>query len=368
MTLGLLLTALLLAYANGANDNFKAVATLYGSSTLSYRWALGLATAAQLLGSAASIVLAGALLKAFSGKGLVPDATVAEPRFLLAVGLGAATTVLVATRVGMPISTTHALIGGLAGAGLAVAPGELAWGSLGGRFALPLLISPLLATALAAAIYPVARYARIRLGVEEVTCICVAEKIEPVAIGANGELVMARTGMTLTADQHGQCERRYHGRVVGVSAKRVVDTCHVGSGLALGFARGLNDTPKVMAILIAASWSGLSAGWSLVIIAAAMAAGGLIHSRRIARTLGERITEMNCGQGFIANIVGSSLVIGASLLGFGVSTTHCATGAIFGVGAWTGRAHWNVVGQIVAAWIITLPMAALIAWVVATTL
>jgi PiT family inorganic phosphate transporter len=103
----LVLAALLLSYANGANDNFKAVATIYGSTTLGYRAAL-----------AASVLLAGALLKAFGGKGLVPDATVADPRFLLAVGLGAAATVLLATRLGMPVSTTHVSTGAIFGIGL----------------------------------------------------------------------------------------------------------------------------------------------------------------------------------------------------------------------------------------------------------
>ena len=102
---------MLLAYANGANDNFKPTATVYGTDTLNCRGALRLATAAQLAGSLASVFVAGALLKAFGGKGLVPDATVANVEFLMAVGLAAAGTVLVATRAGLPISTTHALIG-----------------------------------------------------------------------------------------------------------------------------------------------------------------------------------------------------------------------------------------------------------------
>ena len=80
MTIGFLVVAgVLLAYANGANDNFKALATVYGSSTLSYRAALWLATAAQVAGSVASVLLAGALLAAFAGHGLVGAATVANP-------------------------------------------------------------------------------------------------------------------------------------------------------------------------------------------------------------------------------------------------------------------------------------------------
>ena len=360
----LVLAVLLLAYANGANDNFKAVATIYGSSTLGYRASLLVATVAQLAGSIASVFLARALLEAFGGKGLVPEAAVADPRFLVAVALAAAVTVLVATRLGMPVSTTHALLGGLVGAGLALVPAELRWSSLGGKFVLPLLLSPLAATGLAAFLYPIARAARRRLGVEAVSCVCIAERVEPVAVTAAGSVIFARTGVALTADQAGRCERRYEGRVVGVSAQRIVDGLHVSSGLALGFARGLNDTPKVMALLVAATWTGVEPRAALVLIAAVMAMGGLLHSRRIARTLGKRITAMNRGQGFVANLVASSLVVGASLVGLPVSTTHVSTGAIFGIGVWTGKTHWDVVGKIIGAWLATLPLGMLIGYAV----
>ncbi len=365
MTLVLLLLAVtLLAYANGANDNFKAVATVYGSLTLRYRTALVLATSAQLAGSIASVFVAGALVAAFGGKGLLPDDAVADPRFLMAVGLGAAGTVLVATRLGMPVSTTHAMLGGLVGAGLAIAPDRLAWTGLGGRFVLPLLVSPAVAVVAAGCLYPLARGVRRRLGVQEMTCLCLAERIEPVAVTAQGALVIARTGVELSADLAGQCRRVYHGRVVGLSAQRIVDVMHLASSFALGFARGLNDTPKILALLVAAAWSGISMPVSLGVIAVFMAAGGLIHSRRIAETLGRRITEMNRGQGFVANAVGSVLVIGASIAGMPVSTTHVSTGAIFGIGLWTARTDWRVVGRIVAAWILTLPLALLLAYLI----
>jgi PiT family inorganic phosphate transporter len=364
----LVLAALLLGYANGANDNFKAVATIYGSATLGYRAALALATAAQVAGSIASVLLAGTLLKAFGGKGLVPDATVADPRFLLAVGLGAAATVLLATRLGMPVSTTHALIGGLVGSALALAPAEILWTGLGGRFILPLLVSPVAAVVLAGALYPAARMVRNGLGINGVSCLCIAERLEPVEITRGGALVLARSGIELTADQVGQCQRRYDGRLVGISAQRVVDSLHLGSGLALGFARGLNDTPKIMALLVAAAWSGLNPRLALVLIAGVMAVGGLVHSRRIAETLGRRITRMNHGQGFVANIVASALVIGASIGGMPVSTTHVSTGAIFGIGLWTGSAHGSVVIRILAAWVATLPVALVLGYAIAAAL
>ncbi|MCP4872207.1 MAG: inorganic phosphate transporter [Proteobacteria bacterium] len=307
----LLIAALLLAWANGSNDNFKAAATLYGSRTMEYRGALTLATAAQVAGSLASVVLAGALLKAFSGKGLVPPEVVGDPRFLVAVGLAGAGTVLTATRFGIPISTTHALIGGLLGAGLTLAPGELAWGALGGKYFMPLAVSPLLALAGAALVYP-----------------------------------LTRAMPTLPGG----------------------DAAHKSSAFALGFARGLNDTPKVLALLVAAGWSGLNPRASLLIIAAAMAVGGALQSRRVAETLGDKITTMDPGQGLVANSVASTLVIGASLMGSPVSTTHVSTGAIFGIGMHTGSADTKVIGGIVLAWVATLPIAAALAAGIATVL
>jgi len=309
----LLIGTVVLAWANGANDNFKAVATLYGSGTLDYKQSLRVATGAQVAGSLASVVLAGALVKAFGGKGLVPDAVVGDPGFVLSVATGSAATVLIATRVGIPVSTTHAIVGALVGAGLWFDPSQLAWERLGATFVGPLLVSPLLALGAAAALYPLATAARRRF----------------------------------TSD----------GRAALAGAE-ALDRLHVASGLSLGFARGLNDTPKVLGLVAAAGWTGVHPRVALVAIATAMAVGGVVQARRVAETLGHRITTMSRGQGLLANLTGSALVIGASLLGMPVSTTHVSTGAIFGIGLHTGTADWRVVGAIVAAWGLTLPLSA----------
>src|SRR5438132_9888759 len=119
MTWLVLVATLLLAHSNGANDNFKGVATIYGSGSASYRTALAWATVMQLAGSLLTLVLAAGLVKTFSAKGLVPDAIAASPVFLGAAALGAGLTVLVATLLGLPVSTTHGLTGALVRSGLA---------------------------------------------------------------------------------------------------------------------------------------------------------------------------------------------------------------------------------------------------------
>src|SRR5438105_1666356 len=160
-----LLAVLLLAYSNGANDNFKGVATLYGSGTASYRAALAWATVTTLAGSLLALALAGGLVAAFKGKGLVPDPVTARPDFLLAVSLGTAATVLLATRLGLPVSTTHALTGGLVGAGLLAAAGDVNLAALGQSFVLPLLASPVVAVLLTVLVYPLFRWVRRAAGV-----------------------------------------------------------------------------------------------------------------------------------------------------------------------------------------------------------
>src|SRR6266850_3788946 len=107
----LFVAASFLAYSNGANDNFKGVASLFGSRTCGYRTALTWATITTFAGSIAAIFLAHGLLKKFSGKGLVPDTLVGSEKFLLAIALGAAITIILATLLGFPISTTHGITG-----------------------------------------------------------------------------------------------------------------------------------------------------------------------------------------------------------------------------------------------------------------
>jgi PiT family inorganic phosphate transporter len=101
----------------------------------------------------------------------------------------------------------------------------------------------------------------------------------------------------------------------------------------------------------------LSPTLAIVGVGAMMAVGGLLSASRVAETMAHRVTEMNPGQGFTANAVTALLVIGASRLNLPVSTTHVSCGSLFGIGAVTGQAHWQTIGSIVLAWVITLPLA-----------
>jgi len=303
-------------------------------------------------------MLARGLLSAFRGRGLVPDSVIADPGFPLAVAFAAGATVLAATRFGFPISTTHALIGGLVGAGAVRSAEGIDLTALGGGFVLPLLVSPVMAVGLALGVYPLAWRLRERVGITPRTCVCVGTEVVAVLDGRLDAAQVLASGRlpSVTAADEVRCEATYEGRMVGVSAETAVTSAHFLSAGAVSFARGVNDTPKIAALLLAAS--ALPPNAAVGLVGAAMLAGGLVYARRVAQTMSHRITDMSPGQGLTANLVTSALVIGASRLGLPVSTTHVSCGALFGIGAVTGRAHWRTIAQIGLAWVITLPVAA----------
>jgi inorganic phosphate transporter, PiT family len=361
MTFALIAAVLAVAFANGANDNVKGVATLLGSRTTTYWPAMAWATATTLAGAVVSIWFAAALFKSFSGSGLVPAAIATQRVFLLSAACGAAGAVLVATALGLPISTTHGITGALVGAGLVLAPHDLKWSVLGTRFALPLALSPVAAMAATLLLYPAFRGARKALGVTAESCVCIGRKVvatcpTPAAAAAYmQEHVVPALEVGTTAC----CTQRYTGAVAGVSAQQALDFAHFFTGGAMSFARGLNDAPKIAALAVAASVMGVRG--SVALVAAAMAVGGLALAKRVARTMAEKVADMNTGQGFTASLVTSALVIGATAFGLPVSTTHVSCGAIFGIGTVNGTAKGKMIAAILLAWVTTLPVAALIA-------
>jgi PiT family inorganic phosphate transporter len=360
----LLLAVGFLAYSNGANDNFKGVASLFGSRTIGYRVALGWATATTFAGSVCSIFLAELLLKTFSGRGLVPDEFVGSQYFLLAVALGAGATVMLATLTGFPISTTHSLTGAIVGCGLVAVGAQVNFGVLPQQFLLPLLLSPLLAIGLGAVLYASFRFLRLRLGITKEWCLCVGTEQRLVPLPQPVSVLSAQSMPTLavTLDSATHCSERYAGAFLGINCQRAMDAGHFVSAGVVSFARGLNDTPKIAALLLVVR--ALDIQWGMVLVALAIAVGGLLNARRVAVTMSHRITAMNHGQGFAANLATGLLVTTASTLGLPVSTTHVSVGALFGVGLITRQADIGVVGGILLSWFVTLPCAAIISGMV----
>ena len=118
-------------------------------------------------------------------------------------------------------------------------------------------------------------------------------------------------------------------KLEGESRQKALDMAHYLSAGMVSFARGLNDTPKIVAILLVVA--GLKIQWGTLAVALGMAVGGLLSARKVAEVMSNRITPLNHGQGFTANFVTSILVVFASLLGMPVSTTHVSAARFSGL-------------------------------------
>lgn len=348
----LVLGVFLLAFANGANDNFKGVATLWGADRTSYKRALAWATLFTFLGAVTALWLAGGLIPKFNGSALVGAASASQASFLCAVVFGAGATVLLASRFGLPISTTHALTGALVGAGiLAVGFSRVHWAILGKGVVLPLLLSPLVAVllvliaALLASKFDPAR-----------DCVCV-DAVQPVALipAPSGAAAVAIAPPAIHRGAAADCETP-----ATVAKWSISDTLHWFSGAAISFARGLNDTPKIAAALFVIPLAhSLTPQRNIVLIGIVMALGGLLGASRVARTLSKKITPMPAADATGANLVAAALVGLASPLALPISTTHVTTGGIFGIGLRRHReTDWRRVREILLAWVGTLPLGA----------
>jgi len=362
MTALLVLSAMLLAFSTGANDNFKGFATVWGSGTLSYRRALTLATIATLAGSLVSLLVASTLVQQFSGKGLVSSAVVSDPTFIVSVGLAAAATVLMATRAGLPVSTTHALMGALLGAGLAHGAGNVNFTKLTGTFLLPLLVSPVLAGALGFAAF---RLMRLRNQARDCACVTGAT-VQLSGAGAGTGASALRVALPqLVIASAAEC-RTLPEPIMKVGLARLLDRTHTLSAASICFARGVNDTPKLVAILLAASV--FDAKVSIGMVAAVMAFGGLLYARRVAETMSQRMVKLDHTQGLAANLITAVLVLFASKLGVPVSTTHVSVGSIAGTGFASGFVDRTTLRNIGLSWVGTLPLAGAIAFAFACVL
>jgi len=317
LPIGLFLVAAL-AFANGANDVSKAVATLVGSGVASYRQALAWGSVTTLVGALIAAATGSALVATFSTK--VLDTTGLS--FALSIGflVGTLGWVLLATKIGMPVATTHALTGSIVVAGaFSLGLDRLHWDALWGKVLKPLLVSPFVGAALA--------------------------------------IALALAFLVINA------------------ARRELRAVHWLSSGATAAARGMNDAPKIAALGVLAFEAidhtpshrdQLSIAF---LVAGAMTLGSWVAGRRVTQTLGERVTKLDDRDGTAANIVTATLVTLAAQRGLPVSTTHVSSGAIIGVGAARRQKRLNrrVVGEMALAWIVTIPAAgaiATLAWLV----
>lgn len=359
-----ILLVLGLSFANGTNDVSKAIATLVGSGITNYRTAIAWGTAWTVVGACASGLVATAMVKTFSS-GLIQAGVAIPPAVTLSVLIGATGWVLLASRTGLPVSTTHAITGAIVGAAMiSFGTSGLIWSGLVGKIALPLLLSPVLALSVSVLLHPA-----IHAGAShwEGTCLCIMPTARALVTvdrqGATRTLFQATAFGQPVAAVPIQCDRAgLRGLTIGL------DTIHwLSSGLA-SLARGTNDAPKIVAILLlgsaVSSWKSPTAQAALFgSVALAMGLGSFLGGLRVTEVLAEKVTRMDHAEGLSANLTTSSLVLVSATLGLPVSTTHVSSSAIIGIGLLKGlrAVRWATVRDMVLAWVVTLPVAGVLA-------
>ncbi len=306
--------AVLFDYINGFHDTANAIATSVSTRALKPQWAIAMSATANFVGA-----LTGTAVAKTIGSGLVTPQ--AEGGVVVAAALiGAIVWNLLTWRLGIPSSSSHALIGGLLGA-TAAAAGFSAWLVPGivGKVIVPLVSSP----------------------------------IAGFAIGFTLMVIIFNVF------------RRAHPKTMNDRFRRL----QVLSAAYMAFSHGSNDAQKTMGVMTLAL---VSAGiltefvvplWVILLAATAISLGTAAGGWRIIRTMGTKVVKLDPVHGFAAETTAATIIFGASTLGMPVSTTHVISSAILGVGSSDrfNAVHWGVARRIGVAWVLTLPASGLVA-------
>ena len=280
MELVLLILLFSMAFFNGANDVSKGVATLHGSGLLSVRGALKWGTLWTVAGGLTAFFISRGIFKVFT-EGLISNEVVLTPGFSIAVATGVVAWIMVATRAGMPVSTTHAIVGSITGAAfLAFGPSNILWGSLGYKVMLPLIISPFVALLITTAVYKGGYRALTRLSKY---CLCFELKEEGAYCtrpSPDGQMaaVAECAEPVLGADKVEKCVENFISPV----RYNFNDIAHLASSALISFARGLNDTPKIVAVMaVSAAFMKVDYRTVFILAALAMGLGGYLKGARV---------------------------------------------------------------------------------------
>jgi PiT family inorganic phosphate transporter len=307
-------TALAFDFTNGFHDTANVVATSISTRAMAPRLAVGYAAILNFVGAFLSLEVAATV-----AKGIV-EADLVTPLIVFGGLIGAISWNLITWYFGLPSSSSHALIGGVVGAAFVAEGSQAILGDgLLGKVAVPALVAPTLAF----------------------------------VVGGCAILLVYRVV----------------GRLRPGPVTRGFRLGQVLSGGLLALAHGTNDAQKTMGIITLALIAGGELGsdadvplWVIVSSAAAIALGTYAGGWRIIKTMGSRIIKMDTAQGFSAQGAGAAVILASSQVGFPLSTTHTISGAVMGAGAGKrlSAVRWGVAGNIVLAWILTLPCAAVI--------
>ena len=317
-----IVAALVLDYINGFHDAANAIATVVSTGVLPVRIAVMLAGVLNFAGAMTGTAVAKTIASGFA------DASIVTQLVVLSALIGACIWNLLTWWYGIPSSSSHALIGGLAGAVVAHAGlSAFNWNNLVAKVLIPLVASPLLGFT-AALLFMI------------------------------GLLWLVR-------------------RMRPASVQRGSRRLQLISACMMAFSHGSNDAQKAMGIItlalvafVTAGYTGMPASmlpsgdkvpyWVMLACATAIGVGTMAGGKRIIKTMGAKIIRITPLQGFAAETAGTATILSASYMGVPVSTTHCISACIMGVGASKrlSAVRWGVAGNIVLAWVLTIPMSA----------
>ena len=384
--------ALYMAWAIGANDVANAMGTSVGSGALTVGGAIIVAAVLEFAGA----FLAGGHVTDTVRKGMLDLSMMTREQLIYGMlgSLAAAGTLLVvATRFGLPISTTHAIVGAIVGFGaIAVGVEAVKWGKIA-QIVLSWVTSPLLAGVIAFFIF-------------QITRIKVLDRPDPVAqirklgpvffffvffiiglVTLFKGLKPLKLDLNLTQSLIGSVTLGLIGAAIGAFFIRRVDVgeddpkhrfsrverifvvLQILTACAIAFAHGSNDVANSIGPLAAISHAvqGMDLGskapvepWMLAIGGIGIVIGLATWGYRVMETIGKKITELTPSRGFAAELAAATTIVVASRLGIPISTTHTLVGAVLGVGLarGIGALDLRVVGKILASWVSTLPLAA----------
>jgi PiT family inorganic phosphate transporter len=312
-------TALAFDFTNGFHDTANVVATSISTRAVAPRIAVGFAATLNFAGAFLSLSVAATIASGIVEAGGVTMLVV------FAALVGAIVWNLITWWAGLPSSSSHALIGGVVGATIAAhGTGQVQWDGLVGKVIVPAIVSPVIA------------------------------------------FVVAGLGILIAY--------RLVGRLRPGPVNRGYRLGQLLSGGLLSLAHGTNDAQKTMGVITLAlvAHGTVSASnpstpdWVVVASASAIALGTYTGGWRIIKTMGTRILKMDPAQGFSAQGAGAAVILVASHVGFPLSTTHVISGGVMGAGAAKrlSAVRWGVAGNIVIAWVLTLPASGLTAAIV----
>jgi PiT family inorganic phosphate transporter len=322
-----IIAALVFDYINGFHDAANAIATVVSTGVLPIRTAVLLAGVLNFVGALLGIEVAKTIAKGFA------DPADVTQLVILAALIGASIWNLVTWWYGIPSSSSHALIGGLSGAVVAHAGmSAFNWGTLVEKVLVPLVVSPTLGF-LAAFVLMVG-------------LLWIVRRVRPAAV-QRGSRRLQLVSASFMATMHGTNDAQ---KVMGIITLALVAyTANGATGVPQWMLPGAEGVPPT---------------WVVLACATAIALGTMAGGKRIIKTMGAKIIRITPLQGFAAETAAAATILLASLKGIPVSTTHCISASIMGVGASKrlSAVRWGVAGNIVMAWILTIPMAAAFAF------